>query len=358
MIVLRGLAQTGLEVGTEQTLSRSRADQVDHFRVAARQRGHADGNAIVAATDPQIAVMDHDRQSCAGDMPPLAGATESPDRPQQVELVDVTLFGPVHFGQIEEGLVGEIDIGDSFQHAAQNVAGLVAIAATEGQYAAQEFRPHDDIDFGPTGQLLEHQFGLVEHLLREERLADPELRIDGLRRQGIAVDDGRVFRTSHVIPPGVEEVLRQQQLHAGLDRVLHLGRLAVCHEPAAQHLFHIVVVGIRPPHHDPFADEHQQIGRELVAVLVEQSLVGAIGIERHPVVAETVVHRRLQQWGQRTGIVDRQSHAAHPRESLRRQIADRFLAGLVHVGDVRQHAGREHGCGDEVLLGDRSDRER
>ena len=130
---------------------------------------------------------------------------------------------------------------------------------------------------------------------------------------GIAIDDGGVFAAGDVVPLGLEEILGQQQLHASLGGVVLLHVFAVLHQPAAEDFFDVFVICVAAGRHQAFADEHEQVERQLLRLLVEQFLVGEIGIECQPLVAQPQVHGRLQERGERAGFVDRQADAAHPR---------------------------------------------
>ena len=60
VIVLRRLAKPCFEVGPKQPFARTGPDEVNHFRIATWLRCDSDGNTVMAATDSQIAVMNHD----------------------------------------------------------------------------------------------------------------------------------------------------------------------------------------------------------------------------------------------------------------------------------------------------------
>ena len=134
MIVFGRLSQASFQVGPEQPLSGTGADEEDHFGITAGNCGDSNRNPIVTAADPQIAVVHNDRKRSVGDMSTLAGPPQSSHRTQQVQLIDIAFFGSVNFGQIEQSLVGEFDIGNSFEHAAKDLACFIAIATSKRQH--------------------------------------------------------------------------------------------------------------------------------------------------------------------------------------------------------------------------------
>ena len=59
----------------------------------------------MAAADSQIAILDDDGKCLSGDMPSLGFAAQSSDRSEDLKLIHVPLFDPIHFGQVVQGLV-------------------------------------------------------------------------------------------------------------------------------------------------------------------------------------------------------------------------------------------------------------
>ena len=109
------------------------------------------------------------------------------------------------------------------------------------------------------------------------------------------------------------------------------------------------MVSICPGCDQSLTDKHQQIRRKLIAVFIEQSLVGQVGVERHSFVAKAVIHGSLQERSKRAGIIDRQTDTAHSSQSLCRQIANDLLPARIDVRDIRQHTRRQYGGCDEVF---------
>ena len=289
-----GAAQARVQVATEQTAPGAGAGQIDLLAVAARLGPDRHRDAVVAAADAQVAVVDDDRQRRPGRMMALAGAAQAAHRAQQPELVEVSLLDAVDLGQVEQGLVGQVDVRHAVQDAAEDVAGLVVVSPAQGQHAAQELGTNHDLGLPPGGQLLEHRFRLVVDPLRHERLADAELRFDGLRAIGVAVDDAGKLAPGHVVALRLEVVAGQQQLDLRLGGLVELLRGAVPDQPGAEGLLDAVVVLVAPGGDQLLANEDEKIGRHLRAVLVEQPLVGQVRLEGQTLVAKPQVERRPQ----------------------------------------------------------------
>ena len=87
-------------------------------------------------------------------------------------------------------------------------------------------------------------------------------------------------------------------------------------------------------------------------MIVEQFLVGGVGFDSEPLVAEPQIHRRLQQRSDRRLLVDRQSDRADSRVTLTDQVTSRRLARLIDVRDVRQQASQQRRRADVIFRRD------
>ncbi len=126
------------------------------------------------------------------------------------------LFRAVHLREVVQHLVGKLGRRHALQHGAKDGSGLVAVAAPSCPDAAKELGSNDDISFPAARQALERPFRLIVDFLLHERLADAELRLDCLRRLGVAVENGGELGPGQVIALGPEIVAGEQELNACL----------------------------------------------------------------------------------------------------------------------------------------------
>src|SRR5262249_10822064 len=144
-VILHGSAEASFEVRTEQTLSGTAGNEIDRLDVASRFGGHTDRNAIVPAADTEVAILHDDGERFARSMESLAGATEPPDCTEQLQLIDVALFGSVHFGEVVKHLVGEFDVGHTFQHAPEDGPRLIAVSSATRQHPTEKLGANHNV---------------------------------------------------------------------------------------------------------------------------------------------------------------------------------------------------------------------
>ena len=181
--------------------------------------------------------------------------------------------------------------------------------------------------------------------------ANSEFGFDGLRSSRVAIDGRGEFVAGKIKAAGLKVIAAQQQLHLRLGRRIDLWRLTVFHQPSAENLFDVVVVFVSARGHRAFANEGNQVDRQLIAMLIEQRLVFQIGIVGQVFITQPQVERRLQQWSDGAVFVDGQTDATDARVTLRDDVAGGFPPGFIDARDVVQHAGCQRSGGHEVLAG-------
>ena len=176
LVSLLDLTERRFQVHAEQPFARAAAGQIDDLFVAAGDRSHDDRNLVVSAADAEIAVLHDDRQRLPRRVEPLARSAEASNCAEQIELIHVSLFRAVNFREIEQRLIGQLDVRNSIEHGAEDFSRFVLIAAPMREHAAQEFGSYDDFGFAAGREFLEDSFRLIVNLLSHERLTDAKLR--------------------------------------------------------------------------------------------------------------------------------------------------------------------------------------
>ena len=212
-------------------------------------------------------------------MCPLAVSSQSANRPQQVQLVNVAFLVAVDFRETVQRLVGQRDRRHAIQHAPKDHPGLVTITPTMRQHTSQELGPDHHVEFATVGKFLENQLRLVIDLLSQERFADSKFGLDRLGRLGVPVLDRGEFVPGQVEPLRLGKIPRQQQLDLGLGLIIKLLALAVLDHPAPQDVLDPVMVLVAAGGNVTLAHKQHEIGRHLVTVLIEQRLVGVVCLD-------------------------------------------------------------------------------
>ena len=169
------------DFGGKEAFSCPAAGEKHPLVVAARGRGDVDRNPCVASADAEVAVLHHDEQRVAGHVPPLGSLPQSADGAEHVQLVEKPLLDPEHLCQMVQRLVGKVVVRHSLEHGLEHLPCDVVVALPDCHDAHQEL----GAQIG-AGRLVVTQFGedllrLVEHLLLDVTLRDPEA---GIGRRG------------------------------------------------------------------------------------------------------------------------------------------------------------------------------
>ena len=278
-VALRDGSQFGRQVHAEQPLAGPAADQEHLLAIPAGLGGHDHRDPVVPPADPQIAVLDNDGEWQTRWVGPLAVSSQSAHRPQQVQLVDVTFLIAVDFREAVQRLVGQRDRRHAIQHAPEDHPGLVTITPAMRQHAPQELRPDHHVEFTTVGKLLENQFRLVIDFLSQEGFADSKLGLDRLGRLGVPILDSGELVPRQVVPLRLGKIPCQQQLDLGLGLVIKLLALAVLDNPAPQDVLNPVMILVTAGGNVTLAHKQHEIGGHLVPMLIEQRLVGVVGLD-------------------------------------------------------------------------------
>ena len=115
------------------------------------------------------------------------------------------------------------------------------------------------------------------------------------------------------------------------------------YQPSAERFFDLLVVPVAAGGNQLLADEEEQVGRGVEVAPQKERLVGQVGVEGEPLVAQTERQRRTQQRGKRAALVDREPDGPDSRVALGHKVSCGRLPDSIGAGYVGQHAGQERG---------------
>ncbi len=196
-------------LGHEQALARSATDQVDLFGISSRLSANVHRDAGMPSTDSQVAVLNDNGESNSGFVPTLGGLAQTPDCPQELELIHEALLDPVYFGQVVEGFVGKLDVRHTLQNRSENVTGPVAVPLVACKQSTHELCSNDHFRITTVGQILKDFLRLGIVFLSHEGFSDSEFRLDRILAVRIGVLNRGVFAAGGVETQPLEIITGQ-----------------------------------------------------------------------------------------------------------------------------------------------------
>ena len=178
----------------------------------------------------------------------------------------------IDFRKTEKGTVGQLHIGYPLQNMLELLACFIVLFLTESQQARQKLCANGNLLIGIILKHFECLRRLIVNLLRHEGFADAKLGLNGMRRAAITIGYRGILNAGHIKPLPLEITLGQQQLQPGfciftLLFALRFFGISKFNQPASQNILHIGQTLLVPACHQMIANELNQVGRKVIAML-------------------------------------------------------------------------------------------
>ena len=283
------------------------------------------------SADSQVAVLNDDGESHSGFVPTLGGLAQTPDCPQELELIHEALLDPVYFGQVVEGFVGKLDIRHTLQNGTENVTGPVAVPLVACKQSTHELSPDNNFRVTAVGKILKDFLRLGIVFLSHEGFPDSKFRLHRIFAIRIGILNRGVFAAGGVETQPLEIITGQKKTDARLFLVAEILGLVVLDQPYGEKVLHPLMVLVPTGHGHEIPRQTGSVPEAFRPDACQRAFA-ARGRPQGPlVVTQPELKENFHQGSQGAFLVDGHADSADSRIGLSQQPAPGLLVAAGHA---------------------------